>query len=55
VAATRRTKKSIKTSPKHRQEKALRTRKRKAKLSAKRRKSRVNAKKARSRRGKLFR
>jgi hypothetical protein len=53
VATARRTKRNLKDRPKHRQERALRTRRRKAKLAAKRKKSRNNIKARRRRRGKL--
>lgn len=53
VATGRRTKRSIKDRPKHRQERALRTRRRKAKLAASRKRSKGKAKAKRQRRGKL--
>lgn len=53
VATARRTKRSLKDRPKHIQARALRTRRRKAKLAAKRRRSRNTIKARRQRRGKL--
>lgn len=47
--ATRRTKKNLKNRPKHHQERALRTRRRKAKLAASRKRG-INRNKARRKR-----
>jgi hypothetical protein len=55
VATARRTKRNLKDRPKHIQDRALKTRRRKAKAAAKRKRSRDNIKKRRARRGKLRR
>ena len=54
VAKTRRTKKSLKDRPKHRQKLALRNRRRKAKASAAKKRSRNKLKARRTRRGSLM-
>jgi hypothetical protein len=53
VATGRRVKKTVKSRPKVKQERALKTRRRNAKLAAARKKSRNGIKERRKRRGKL--
>ncbi len=53
IMATRRTKKSIKTRPKYKQERALKCRRKKAKLAGAQKKGRSRAKARRQKRGGL--